>query len=175
MQSLYLIRVWKESKILFIGILIFIFFQSFFIIKRVQNFPFFIFDMYSRPIEKPVTFTIYEITKNGKSFDYTALTNTKENVVLNSIRTYENAKKSYPNAPNEAVIEYRLKNKIFAKNYQFIKDGLTNDKATIDAFGNWINRYLIKSNVDFSIYKNTYDFQNKTKTDSVLIFSKNAI
>lgn len=175
MQSIYLIKVWEESKALFIFLFIFIFFQFFFIAKRIQNFPFFIFDMYSRPIEKPSSFTIYEIKINGKTLDYTTLTNTKENVLLNSIYTYENAKQVFPKSTNEAVIEHRFKNKISASSYQFIKNGLTNNQAAIDEFDNWLNRYCIQSNVDFSVYKNTYNFQNKTKTDSILIFSKDAI
>lgn len=175
MRSFYLIKVWKESKLLFIGIIIFIFFQFFFIAKRVQNFPFFIFDMYSRPIEKPTTFSIYEIKQNEQTINYTAFTNTKENVVLNTIKTYESAKQSFPYAINEAVIEHRFKNKISSLNYQFIRYGLINDKESIAKFDNWLNQYLIQSNVDFSVFKNTYNFQSKTKIDSVLILSKDAI
>ncbi|HUM53422.1 MAG TPA: hypothetical protein PK431_16485 [Chitinophagales bacterium] len=174
MQSIYLIKVWKESKALFIGIFIFIFFQFFFIAKRIQNFPFFIFDMYSRPIEKPSTFTIYEIKANGKSVDYTSFKNTQENTILNTIQTYETTEKVFPKSIYETVIEQRFKNKISSSNYQFIKNGLSNNKAAIDEFDNWLNRYCIQSN-GFSVYKNTYNFQTKQQIDSILILSEDAI
>ena len=175
MHSIYLIKVWKESKALFIFLFIFIFFQFFFISKRIQNFPFFIFDMYSRPIEKPTTFSIYEIKANGKSVDYTSFKNTQENTILNSIQTYSTAKKEFPKSIYETLIEHRFKNKISTTNYQFIKNGLTNNQATFDYFDNWLNRYCIQSNIDFSVYKNTYNFQNKSKIDSILILSEDAI
>lgn len=175
MHSIYLIKVWKESKALFIFLFIFIFFQFFFIAKRIQNFPFFIFDMYSRPIEKPTTFSIYEIKANGKSVDYTSFKNTQENTILNSIQTYSTAKKEFPKSIYETLIEHRFKNKISTTNYQFIKNGLSNNEAAIYEFDNWLNRYCIQSNVDFSVYKNTYNFQNKSKIDSILILSEDAI
>ncbi|MFN8283492.1 MAG: hypothetical protein U0U67_09780 [Chitinophagales bacterium] len=131
--------------------------------------------MYSRPLEKPVSFTIYEIKESCQPINYTAYSNTKENVLLNSIQTYENAKKSYPNAINETVIEHRFKNKISSSNYQFIKNGLTNNKTSIDEFNNWLIRYKITTKDKFWILKSTYDYQNKIKKFSAVISSKDDI
>ena len=159
MKSIYLIKVWKESKPLFICIIAFIILQFFFIAKRVQNFPFFIFDMYSRPIEKPATFSLYRIEQFQDAINYTSFTNTKENIVLNTIKTYQLSKQSYPKAPNEAVIEHRFKNNVSCKNYQFIKDGLMNDIASIYSYQDWLSYYCSCYEID--IKEHMYDYDTK--------------
>lgn len=168
----YLIRVWKQNKILFAFILFFIFLQSFFIIKRVQNFPFFIFDMYSRPIDKPETFTLF-IVNDEQLLDYTKLTNIEEAKLLSHIKTYQANLHSFPNFVHQQVLDNRCKNKLSNHHYQFIKDGLSNDSTFKMFFPSWLNgNYLYTSN-QYSIKQNTYRFSDKKLIQSTTILSSN--
>lgn len=168
----YLIRVWKQNKILFVFILFFIILQTFFIIKRVQNFPFFIFDMYSRPIDKPETFTLF-IVNDEQLLDYTTLTNLEEAKLLSHIKAYQANLYSYPNFVHQQVLDYRCKNKLSNQHYQFIKDGLNNDSTFKKEFPSWLNRNYLHTSDSFFIQQNTYRFYDKKLIQSTTILSSN--
>jgi len=170
----YLVRVWKQNKILFAFILYFILLQSFFTIKRVQNFPFFIFDMYSRPIDKPETITIYEIKYANKSLPYTQLTDVKESMLLSQIKAYQANKQAFPDFVHQQVLDNRFKNKLSNKSFQFVKNGLSNDSTFKKMFPIWLNKMYLNSSNGYSIKENTYRVSDKKLLQSTIILSSNA-
>ncbi len=172
MKDIYLIKVWKQSKILFCCIILFIIFQVFFINKKIQNFPFFIFDMYSKPIETPTTFQTYEIKINNQPYNYFALTNIRENVILNTIQTYHAILQSDGKFLYQQQFDKRFKSIVSDRDYLFIKSGLDNDSIAIHHFTNWLACYLNKTPCEISILQNTYQYSSNTKIDSSLIAFK---
>lgn len=167
----YLIRAWKQSKILFVAIVIFLSFQLFFSIKRIQNFPFFTYDMYSRKIEKPITFSLYEVKINNKTINHIRFTNLKESILLSQIKAYEQQKNHYPKFVYQKILEDRFKNKISTNSYQFIQDGLTNDVQLNKEFPNWFNNQFLQTKDSFTIEQKTYRFDDKQCIDTKKIVS----
>jgi hypothetical protein len=170
----YLVRVWKQSKLLFLILILFIVFQILFSAKRIQNFPFFTYDMYSRPIEKPDVFTLYIVKSNQKVFDYTQLTNTAENKLLSTVQSYESNILSYPDFVHETVLNKRFYNKNRLTTYEFIKEGLSNDAGINTTFPKWLKHCYFSQNDSFSIEKNTYQFSDKSMTTSKTMINFNA-
>ena len=169
-----MVKVWKQSKILFLAIVVFTSFQVLFSVKRVQNFPFFIYDMYSRTIDKPEVFTVYEIKLNGITTDYSAFTNTKESFFLSQIQAYESNLQSYPFISQQEVLDDRFKNKVSPNTYQFIKTGLSNDPSFIKEFPIWLNRNFLQTNHSFTVEKNTYSFNGNKLISSKTILKSDA-
>lgn len=170
----YLIRVWKQSKFLFLCFLLFIAFQVFFSAKRIQNFPYFTYDMYSRIIEKPDVFTLYELKNQQHAVNYTSLTNLKENLLLNTLKAYEDYSNSFPEYYHDEVLKKRFKDKVSSRTYQFIHDGLITDAAFKQQFPVWINTNFKVSDDSFLIEKNTYQFSDLKMISTKTIWQNHA-
>jgi hypothetical protein len=127
--------------------------------------------MYSRKIEKPITFSLYEVKINNKTINHIQFTNLKESILLSQIKAYEQQKKCYPNFMHQIILEDRFKNKITTSSYQFIQDGLTNDIQLNKEFPIWFNNQFLQTKDSFSIEQITYRFDDKQCIDTKKIVS----
>jgi len=139
MKSWYLIRVFKSSWLLGVCILIFILGEIFFNVKRIQNFPFFIYDMYSRPQQAQSIYEVYSIYCNGKLFDYTKLGDYQEGILIQTLRQYEMAKHKTSLQPavytkcmaiNNKKVQQRVLKQFFA------------DSAALERYPLWLSAVL---------------------------------
>jgi hypothetical protein len=168
MRNWYLIKVIRHSKILGFFILLFIVGQIFFSIKRIHNFPFFIYDMYSRPQAKVENATTLNIYINGKIFDYTQLGEYKEGVLINTIKTYIKAKNSQNILPALAQKVKHINNQTIAN---YADQYFANDSVAIANFPVWMLHYLeIATKKDINTYQieeSSISYENKWVKDPV--------
>lgn len=66
MKSLFLIKLFKKSKLLFFSTVIFIVFQAFFTIRGIETFPFLNYGMYSELNQFPDTILIVNLINKKK-------------------------------------------------------------------------------------------------------------
>lgn len=166
-ENLFLVKLFREYKIFFWVCLVFILLQTFFTIKRVQNFPFFIFDMYSREVTIPDTIHFNMIMLDDQEFDYTRLPHWSEQTLLGTFDLYRDYRTRKED--NWArVIRKRFPETSFLGSY--LNNTLTNTAVQYNKYPNWIFNYIdnitgadAKSNsIEFidAYYKvNGYDIQ----------------
>lgn len=87
--NLYLVKLWNTSKLLFLGVCIFILGQAFFTYKGILNFPFFPYEMYAQPTQKTETKDLISISVNEKYFNYTLLPSWTEGTILTTVNYYQ--------------------------------------------------------------------------------------
>jgi hypothetical protein len=140
-NQLYLVKVFKQSKWLFAGILIFIFFQIFFNVKRIHSFPWFVWDMYSRPEQVSEVNSCYEIYADGQRISYTDLPFWGEIGVYKTFRSYNwMVKNDYHDPMDEAV-----KNKcryLPAFVYPYLSYKINNQGFETATYPAWLHQYL---------------------------------
>ncbi len=90
MKKTFINKVWHTNKLLFAFIIGFVFFQAFFLFKRVHNFPFYVFDMYSRQEHKTSQTSIFDIYINNDKLDLNKLTTKKKLILNKQIAYYDN-------------------------------------------------------------------------------------
>lgn len=139
----YLIRLFRKNKLIFIGVLIFIAFQIYFNNKRVHSFPFFVWDMYSRPQTLPSELTQTEVFIDGKRFDITKLSIWEELTVLNTSKYYSSLRANNYHDFKDEVVKKRthfLPNNV----YSFVAYKIENGKTATEAYPAWLHQYLEK-------------------------------
>lgn len=125
-------------------IILFIFFaaaQAFFMYKRVHNYPFMIYDMYSRP-EKAVAMTSeYVIAADGVPIRTTCLPLLQEGMLLNSIHIYDICV-SQENMPWERALDSRI-DRISGKFLSARMDRqLRISGNDLERYPSWLHEYL---------------------------------
>lgn len=89
----YFRNLWQTSKGLFVGVMLFVVAQAFFMYKGILNFPFFPFQMYAFPFQEPTKVEQVEIYANNKLVDYTALPDWYESTIVRTIQFYDRYQK----------------------------------------------------------------------------------
>lgn len=138
MSDIFIWEVFRKNKFLFLIICLFITGQVFFSTIRIHNFPFFIYDMYSRPEEhKGGSTSIYEFYINGKRWNISNLNQYQQATVIGSIN-------SYIRLHNEKE-DYWKKSAL--KNLSFIpidKKRIFNSKENLKLHSEWLTCYVEK-------------------------------
>ncbi|MFN8259868.1 MAG: hypothetical protein U0X41_02905 [Chitinophagales bacterium] len=143
-QNLYLVRVFRQNKILFAFILLFIGFQIYFNNKRIHSFPFFVWDMYSRPATLPDTLTQTEVFVDGKRLDVTKLPIWEELSILHTYKMYNWQRINDYNDPMDEVV--RLRTKYFPERiYSFAAWKINNHASEAATYPAWLKQYLEKT------------------------------
>ncbi|MCO5230966.1 MAG: hypothetical protein M9958_07395 [Chitinophagales bacterium] len=89
LEKLYITKLWKTSKLLFLGVMLFCLGQAFFTYKRILNFPFFPYEMYAQRTKAPTQLDVLHYYVNGQLMNYTAqLSIWQEETMLNTTRFY---------------------------------------------------------------------------------------
>lgn len=142
-QNLYLIRLFRQNKILFSFVVLFIFFQLLFNQKRIHSFPWFVWDMYSRVETLPDTITQTEVLIDGERLDVTKIPIWQEATILHTYKMYNWQKINDYNDPmNEAV---KSRTAIFPDNiYSYVAYKINNQKEEIEQYPTWLKSYLEK-------------------------------
>ena len=142
-QNVYLVRLFRQNKMLFYFILIFVFFQAYFNQKRIHSFPWFVWDMYSRTQAMPDTITQTEIFIDGERLDITKIPIWEELSILNTYKMYNWQRINNYNDPmNEAVLS---RTKIFPEQvYSFVAYKINNHSDEAATYPAWLKEYLEK-------------------------------
>lgn len=138
-ENLFLVKLFREYKVFFWICVVFIILQAFFMIKRVQNFPFFIYDMYSRHVTIHDTIHFNMIMLDDQEFDYTRLPHWSEQTVLGTFDLYRDYRKRKED--NWArVIRSRFSTSSSLGAY--LNNTLTNSSAQYNKYPSWIFNYI---------------------------------
>ncbi len=172
MDQWYIIRLFKQSKLLFVLFCGFLSFQLFFTTKRVHNYPFYIYDMYSRPVDIHNTHSLYEIIVNDQPLEYTGLTIWKEGVIINTLRLFEFKKDNNgddPWAPALKDRDSRINNAQFSARANHY---LLNNQDDFNRFPEWLATYISNSTRQkvhrLSINKVTYVYAEPVSKRNIL-------
>lgn len=143
-RDLFLVRAWKQSKGIFLFILLFIGFQLLFNLKRMQTFPFIVWDMYSRHQEVPEVSSQYVFYLDGKLYDHTQLPIWKEETAMKSFRMYNWQKMNYGHDPMDEVVKHRTRH--FPEFvYRYAARRINNHAETYVNYPDWLFYYLRKA------------------------------
>jgi hypothetical protein len=150
MSQWYITRLWRTSRTLFAVLAIFCAIQIFFTVKRIHNFPFFIYDMYSRPAQQPEKISVPVLYVNDTLRNYTRLPNWKEGAILNLGKFYIGTKDKV--SQPERVFKQR-----FGDRLPSVGPKIYPDSAAYQAFPAWYAGYLsICFNTEVYSYKLGY-------------------
>lgn len=173
-----LTRIYKEWRLLFWALLLFMAAQLFFMAKGIENVPFFLYHMYSKAHQPVDSIAVYLVKgPYGLYLNHKQFSNREEEMLMNSIGYYVNLKKAGKQAL--ATVEQRLRGRLPAAGYDYMLAHLTNDDAAIAAFPLWWARYfqsVTDNNIDYVSVVRSYVYAsppyNKSLTDS-LVFTVN--
>jgi hypothetical protein len=141
LQNWYLIRLYKQNKMLFSFVILFIVFQIYFNNKRIHSFPFFVWDMYSRTQTLPDTLTQTEVFIDGKRLDITQLPIWEESCILNTYKMYNWMRMNNNFDPMDEVVINRTK--YFPKSvYSFVSYKICNQSTEAEKYTDWLHHYL---------------------------------
>lgn len=143
MKNLYLIRVWKESKLLFVFVLGFIFFQLMFNLKRIHSFPWFVWDMYSRPETVEKVNSCFEIYADGQRIAYSDLPYWGEIGVYKTFRMYNWLKMNNFNDPMDVAVRNKAAN-LPGNVYPLLEKSINNHQQEAMLYPAWLHQYIEK-------------------------------
>lgn len=141
LQNLYLVRLFRQNKILFVFVMLFIFFQGYFNQKRMHSFPWFVWDMYSRTETLPDTLTQSEVFIDGKRLDVTNIPIWQEATILHTYKMYNWQRMNNYNDPMDAVVKERTR--LFPERiYSFVAYKINNHPEESKNYPMWLHRYM---------------------------------
>lgn len=144
-SNLYLVRLFQSNKFLFAFVIVFIFFQLYFNQKRIHSFPWFVWDMYSRPSVVPKENSQFVLVFDNKIFNHTKLPYWKEEVIFKTIKMYNWQIQNNYNDPMRSAVQHRTKyfNKQIEK---YAENQILNHKKNYEyAYKNWLLNYIKKN------------------------------
>lgn len=143
MDDFYLYRLFRSNKMLFIFVLVFIFFQIYFNQKRIHSFPWFVWDMYSRPYSPPNETSVFVIALDGKIYNHTQLPIWKEEIIFKTNKMYNWQVIQNFQDPMKSVVDSRTR---FFKNdiiYNYTQGRILNNKSEYEyAYKIWFKNYV---------------------------------
>ncbi len=178
-EKWYLVRLFKNSKVLFLLFLLFVFFQSLFNHKRIHSFPWFVWDMYSRVEYVPETVTQTEFFLDGKRLNLPQLSIWEEATVLHTFQKYRHLKSPGNMDPLLPVVESRTR--FFPESLtEWIANRILNQPEDIKRYPQWLHQYLTKimgHTIDtLEIKEVTYRYHNhelKADNQGITLFKTN--
>lgn len=147
-KDLYLVRVWKQSKGIFFFILVFAALQLYFNQKRMNTFPFIVWDMYSRHQEVPKSGSILTFYLDGQRFDHTRLPIWQEETALHTFKLYQNLKQNPDADPMDELVRHRSRF-LPAPAYPFLVRQIENTPGAVDQYPDWLFYYLRRSTQNY--------------------------
>jgi len=130
-----------KKNILRVSFMVLIAFQAFFIYKRVQNYPFMIYDMYSRPEAKNKIANQYLIVASKDTIILSKLPIHLEGRIRNSLNHYE-YHHIHGEDPWTPALESRAERMKNEKIRNRMRSTLSNDRLDVDRYPVWLKEFL---------------------------------
>lgn len=140
-KSCYLVRIFNDKKVLFF-VVPFLFFQSFFQLKGIQNFPFFLYGMYSEKVELKKRYTHYQVYVNDQILSNDFFYAYNYQTIRAPLAHY--VQLGNDDFVSRAVVAYnkRFNGVLSAENFNLFLSRIDNDAQEIKAFEVWFKNYL---------------------------------
>lgn len=147
---MFLKRIYKEWRLLFWVLLLFIGAQVFFMAKAIETVPFFLYNMYSKD-HRPVDSIAVYLARTPYGYVNTKqLSGREEEMLMGSIGYYCNLHRDGDGTTQS--VEKRFKGIMPSPLYHSLQRQLVNDSTALKAFPNWWRNYLR------SVMNNDYQF-----------------
>ena len=140
--TMYLVQLYKQSRIFFFLAILFICGQLFFTWKGVDTFPFYNWGMYSEKFGARDSYTVHLIRADDNILTEKELGfNTWDNLQT-SLSYYSFLQQHDFIDPNLLVLEDRFKGKVPDSFFSYMKTSILNREDANDAFPAWVKKYL---------------------------------
>lgn len=128
------------KRLLIAGFIAFACLQVYFISIRVQNYPFFIYDMYSRPVGDTQPIIQYRFIADGDTLYPSTLPIMAEGMLVNSLKIYDHRISSGSDYWNQALTsrQNRLGKSFRRRSERFLR----NEPADVAQYPAWLHRYV---------------------------------
>lgn len=170
-------RLYKEWRLLFWILVLFLAGQLFFMAKAIQNVPFFLYHMYSRDQHAVDSTAVYLIKTPEGYFNHKKLSGREQEMLMNSVSYYVRLKQN-GDGINESV-KKRFGNMVNGTGYDQLLKLLGNDSSSLSAFPQWWSKYfqaVSKNNYDSVSVIKSYVFSGspyrKSSSDSLIFTVK---
>ena len=145
MERLYLVRLFREKRWLFVVVLLFCVGQGFFHFKGVETVPFFLYGMYSAPQHETTLFfgkASIIVEEDGEVLPLSDLPGLNKDMIQTSAGRYYGAERRSWGDPLAPELEYRFASWLSSDQLHLLTERLTNDADDAAAFRAWFRRYL---------------------------------
>lgn len=143
-KTTFIVRIFKAKKV-FYFVILFVILQIFFTVKGIQNFPFFLYGMYSEKVVLHKNYKLYVIYVNDEklypesfySYNYQTFRIPLEYYILLSRK----------DSLNRVAVAFnkRFKDNISKENFNLLLGRITNDDLKLNEFVFWFSSYLQSS------------------------------
>lgn len=162
-RDLFLIRAWQQSKGIFFFILAVIGLQVLFNAKRMNTYPFIVWDMYSRPQATPAPGGLIAVYLDGKRFDLTRLPAWQEETALHSFGLYRQLLQHPDGDPMDELVRHRFRH-LPPSLYRYAEKRINNHEAAYAHYPDWLFYYLRKTTQTYfrklEVKEIYYEYQN---------------
>lgn len=145
MQNWYFIKLWNKSKLLFFVLLVFCIMQLYFNQKRIHNFPWFVWDMYSRYSEPPKQNSLFVYYLDGKPYNHTQLSIFQEEVLFYTSKQFRWLVQYNYQDPSVATIKKRTQH-LPIRIQDYAIRNISNQGEDYMYYTQWVYDYLKKTN-----------------------------
>ena len=143
-MDLFLVKVYRNSKPLFILFVLFVLGQIFFSAKMVQTFPFFNYGMYSAPQPRYETYTALQIDVNDEKFDPYEYQGFAIDFMYSNLWEYRKLQEHDWVDPNEKTVRKRFEGNVSDATLEDLLTQLTIQRDDIDNFMPWLTKHISK-------------------------------
>ena len=140
-SNLYIIRIFKKSKGIFVFVILSAIMQYHFFSKREYTFPWFTWDMYSKVEQYPDTIAQTEFFINNERVDITSIPIWQEETMTHTFKMYNWMLMNDYNDPMNELVKKRTAH-FPQKAYSFVAYKINNQKEEIVTYPEWFKQYL---------------------------------
>ena len=170
-------RIYKEWRLLFWILVLFMAGQLFFMAKAIENVPFFLYHMYSRDQHHVDSTAVYLVKTADGYFNHKKLSAREQEMLMNSISYYVKLKQN-GDGINESV-QKRFGKMVNGTRYETLLKQLSNDSSSLSTFPQWWSKYfqaVSKNKYDSVAVMRSYVYStppyHKSATDSLIFTVK---
>jgi hypothetical protein len=138
---MFLKRLYREWRMLFWLVLVFMLAQAFFMFKGIENVPFFLYHMYSQKHVHKDSATVLLVKTEQGYLSNQSFSNRQQELLFNSAGYYLSLKASARDTILP-VVESRFKGRLPQGMYAAVEYRLSNASSAIDSFPAWWRRYF---------------------------------
>ncbi len=139
---MFLRKLYRDWRPMFWCLILLIAGQFFFMIKGIENLPFFLYHMYGKPHPVQDSIAIYQLRYDGKIYNTSQLSNREEELLMNSIGSYMMVKSNNNIDPIDADIRRRFGSRLPGGLYHIVRTRLSNSGNALDGYPDWWSRYF---------------------------------
>ena len=139
---MYLSKVYRQWRLFFWAILVFIAGQFFFMFKGIQNIPFFLYHMFSTTHAPADSVQVFLVKTPQGYFNTNELGGREREMLLNNLGYYFAGKAAGFKDPLQPTVYHRLASRWPEQHRKFISEGLLNSPQAFNSFPAWWQRYF---------------------------------